>query len=57
MQLLTQIIRLLLVMIPDQRSGALREEAAEYLVAVQSSYHDTSSLARLDQLLETIPMP
>jgi len=44
-------------MIPDQRSGALREEAAEYLVAVQSSYHDTSSLARLDQLLETIPMP
>lgn len=55
MQLLTQIIRLLLVMIPDQRSGALREEAAEYRVAVESSFYDTSSLPPLDQLLDTIP--
>jgi hypothetical protein len=30
LQLLTQIIRLLLTMLPDQRGRTLREESAEY---------------------------
>jgi len=30
-RLLTEIIRLLLTMIPDQRSGAVKEESAEYV--------------------------
>jgi four helix bundle protein len=55
MQLLTQIIRLLLVMIPDQRGGALREGATEYRVGADSFFHDTTSLPSLDQLLDAIP--
>jgi hypothetical protein len=33
LDLLSQIIRLFLVMIPDQRGRALREDAPEYQVA------------------------
>ncbi len=58
LRLLTQVIRLLLTMIPDQRGRVLREESAEY----QTSLYDTQSEANVDQeslngLLQNVPLP
>ncbi len=58
LRLLTQVIRLLLTMIPDQRGRVLREENAEY----QTSLYDTQSEANVDQeslngLLQNVPLP
>lgn len=47
-QLLTEIIRLLLSIIPQERTHNLREEQAEYLV---------TSEAVLESLLENAPLP
>jgi four helix bundle protein len=47
--LLTQIIRLLLTMIPQQRGRTLREE--------RSPYQATSSADELNNLLEYVPLP
>lgn len=51
MHFLTQIIRLLLVMIPDQRDGRLQEEVLVY----RTSAND--ELPTLTNLLDTIPLP
>jgi four helix bundle protein len=48
LDLLTQIIRLLVTMIPQQRQKAVKEESALYTVFDHE---------RLDQLLACIPMP
>ena len=48
MQFLTQVIRLLLAMLPDERARTIREEKAEYKVEPQSS---------LEMLLEKAPLP
>ncbi len=54
MQLLTQIIRLLLVMIPNQRGGTLREDEVEY--HVEHAQHEDATLPDLATLLESIPL-
>ncbi len=48
MQLLTQIIKLLLTITPEERTRTIREEEAKY---------HTSSELTLDQLLEKAPLP
>lgn len=57
MLFLTQIIRLLLVMIPDQRGAQLREEEPAYQISDGSSLFQSSSAHALNELLEKIPMP
>ena len=53
---LTQIIRLLLVMIPDQRGAPLREEEPAHQISDGSSLFQSSSAHSLDEWLEKIPM-
>jgi four helix bundle protein len=48
MQFLTQIIRLLLTITPEERSRVIREEEAEYRI---------DSLPSLETLLENAPLP
>ena len=48
MQLLTQIIKLLLTITPEERTRTIREEEAKY---------QTGSELTLDQLLEKAPLP
>jgi four helix bundle protein len=48
MQYLTQIIRLLLTITPEERTRTIREEEAEYMVDPQPS---------LEMLLENAPLP
>ena len=54
-ELLTQIPKLLLTMIPDQPGQVLREDSATYRTALESPESDTGE--NCDQLLETVPMP
>jgi four helix bundle protein len=58
LEFLTQIIRLLLTMIPQQRERVLREEAADYSVdlAVAAS-RTVSAPDRLSTLLQDVPVP
>ena len=53
MDLIAQVIRLLLTMIPQQRQRALREESAAYHVEPDETL-DSESLARL---LQAVPLP
>jgi len=55
MHLLTQIIRLLLTMVPDQRGQLLREESPPYHTSFESPAFE--SVENRDELLETVPMP
>jgi four helix bundle protein len=48
MQFLTQVIRLLLTMLPEERARTIREEEAEYKVESQLS---------LEMILEKAPLP
>lgn len=58
MQLLTEIIRLLLTMIPEQRSVLVREEQAAYTVSTSSgSAFPTISEDQLQTLLSNVPFP
>jgi four helix bundle protein len=54
MDLLTQITRLLLTMVPDQREVSLREEPAPY----GANFRDAGPFDRreLERLLENVPM-
>lgn len=54
-QLLTQIVRMLLVMIPDQRGNVLREDSPAYEAAPTIFRLDGSEIS--SGLLECIPMP
>jgi four helix bundle protein len=58
LRLITQVIRLLLTMVPNQRGRVLREKSAEY----QTSLYDDQSEASIDQenlqdLLQNVPLP
>lgn len=55
MQLLTQIIRLLLTMVPEQRGQVLREESPSYQATRESSALEGVESSGDD--LETVPMP
>lgn len=55
LQLLTQIVKLLLTMIPDQRGQVLREDSPPYHTAAAPPTLETK--ANLDELLNIVPMP
>jgi four helix bundle protein len=52
LQLLTEVIRLLLTMVPDQRGYMIREDSEPYLTKM-----DIDQRVELDGLLRNIPMP
>jgi four helix bundle protein len=56
-KLLTSIVRLLITMIPQQRGGTLREEEAEYQVAMVRSDENSAWGSTLEDLLASIPLP
>ena len=53
MDLIAQIIRLLLTMIPQQRQGVLREEGAAY----HADPDEASAPESLVRLLQAVPLP
>ena len=55
--LLTETIRLLLAMIPQQRGRTLREEEPEYNAKLRTSNPDTHTSRELDDLLRNVPIP
>ena len=55
--LLTQIIRLLLTMIPDQRTVMLREEASGYHTDVEPADLQPIDREELAKLLQNAPLP
>ncbi len=58
LNLLTQVIRLLLTMIPQQRGRTLREHATPYLTNPETSHPTpTNGEETLEALLENIPIP
>src|SRR5712672_1488134 len=48
----TQIIRLLLTMVPEQRGSVLHEESPPYQISIQESFEDQE----LSSLLENVPL-
>jgi four helix bundle protein len=54
MNLLTEVIRLLMTMVPDQRSYKVQEEAADY---VPKSTMAAPPADELESLLSQVPMP
>lgn len=58
LQLVTQIIRLLLTMIPQQRDAAIREDAVDYqMMPVSSQPSESSNTSSANLLLEEVPLP
>ncbi|MBC8447051.1 MAG: four helix bundle protein [Chloroflexi bacterium] len=58
MRLLTQVIRLLLVMVPQQRGRVLREQSVAYQVSPDVTQTDaTVDREELKNLLQDIPLP
>jgi four helix bundle protein len=55
LQLLTEIIRLLLTMIPQQRNRTLHEESALYQASLDNAQADLP--VELDNLLRNVPLP
>jgi len=56
LNLLTQVIRLLLAMIPQQRGRTLREQRVFYQTAPDKS-EPTVNKELLDTLLQNVPLP
>ncbi len=57
LQLLTEIIRLLLTMVPQQRGRTLREERSLYDVDPDGAQPNPSNEQELNNLLQHIPLP
>ncbi len=57
LQLTTQILRLLLTMIPQQRGRILREEPEAYRITSETAIEPPSDPELLKQLLAKIPLP
>ncbi len=58
MQLLNEIIRLLLTMVPQQRQRAIRDEGAVYEIIADDGQAETDlNLNDLATLLQNIPLP
>jgi four helix bundle protein len=58
LKLITQIIRLLLTMIPDQRGSELRENGPAYLTEAEyAEFFATPSPAEITDLLQNVPLP
>jgi len=57
LQLLTQIIRLLLTMVPDQRQRAIREETGTYTINDEHAPRNLNHSDPIRDLLQNIPLP
>jgi hypothetical protein len=58
LELLTEVIRLLLTMIPEQRSVMVREDQADYITAASPpTAPSATSNALLETLLTNVPLP
>jgi len=57
MRLLTQIIRLLLTMIPDQRPATFREDSAAYRTKLDPTDQQSLDRDELNSLLQNTPLP
>ena len=58
LRLLTQIIRLLLTMVPQQRGRVLREEGILYHAGLDDAQQETTvNREELDRLLQNVPLP
>ena len=57
LQLLTEIIRLLLTMVPQQRGRTIREEWIPYPANPADAQPDTFDDQRLNSLLQHVPLP
>ncbi|MBC8449203.1 MAG: four helix bundle protein [Chloroflexi bacterium] len=58
LQLLTEVIRLLLTMVPQQRRSILRENSVPYYTGSDNTQANTSARwEKLDDLLRDIPLP
>jgi four helix bundle protein len=57
MQLLAEIIRLLLTMVPQQRGRVLRERGASYQPESREAELDAGTLPALSELLQNVPVP
>jgi four helix bundle protein len=57
LQLLTEIIRLLLTMVPQQRGRTLREEGTPYPATLDDAQPDTLDEQKLNNLLQNVPLP
>src|SRR3954470_24946660 len=55
MQLLTQVIRLLMVMVPDQRANELREQEVSYGPTGSLASTGSPGAGSIDELLENVP--
>jgi hypothetical protein len=57
MQLLTQIIRLLLTMVPEQRTVSLREDSPPYPAHSDPADWEPLDREALTELLNSAPLP
>jgi four helix bundle protein len=58
LQLLTEVVRLLLTMVPQQRGRILREDSIPYHTSSDNDQpHATTPWEKLDNLLRDIPLP
>jgi hypothetical protein len=57
MQLLSEIIRLLLTMVPQQRGYVIRDETAPYLTKMGNSLQEISINENLVYLLKNVLIP
>ena len=55
MRLTTQIIRLLLIMVPDQRNISLHDDSVPYVCSPE--FEINSAAEHLDDLLKNVPLP
>jgi four helix bundle protein len=53
----TQIVRLLLTMVPEQRGSLLHEEAPPYRTAIEAADFEPFNREELNPLLEYVPLP
>jgi four helix bundle protein len=53
----TQIVRLLLTMVPEQRGSLLHEESASYQISIQNVDLGLFEREELNPLLEDVPLP
>jgi four helix bundle protein len=53
----TQIVRLLLTMVPEQRGSMLREESPVYRIGIEEADFQSFDREELNPLLESVPLP
>ena len=56
-RLLTQAVRLLLTMVPDQRAATFQEASLAYRTKHEQSPHSSADQNELKAVLQTIPLP